>query len=144
MLRLFPVEVSLLVEKRCEHLSSATWFVFSELLSGSNFPRFARVRLFGDASTCSNTQKNWKAFCVDQSDSRRSNSVHFRLGRTNDHLRATNGEDSLSACDTKEGKQKGHYKVICGPASIVSLLASLVLGAEDLATRNSTVSVPQW
>ena len=29
--------------------SPSFWFFFSELLSGSNFPRFARVRLFEDA-----------------------------------------------------------------------------------------------
>ena len=36
------------------------------------------------------TRERIDGSCMDQSDSRQSNSVHFPLGRTNDHLRATN------------------------------------------------------
>ena len=81
------------------------------------------------------TRERLEGCCMDHSDNRQSNS---------DHCVQQIGSIVCQHVTLKKRSKTGHYKVICVPASIVSLLASLVLGAEDLATWNSTVSVPQW
>ena len=128
----FPVEVSLLVEKRCSpvfcDLVQQTPSHEITILFGSFSPSCSVVQTFRGLPEWGSlrmpklvpTRERLEGCCMDHSDNRQSNS---------DHCVQQIGSIICQHVTLKKRSKTGHYKVICVPASIVSLLASLVLGA---------------